>query len=81
MDETIGYYLRKLPRGYKERAIRNTVTPSRLDLSAGDMPHALSRSFSWSISPEDFEFWDKVKSSYNYGAPLPDLPNNTVCKK
>jgi len=73
LPKTIEDWLKELPRGYKERALRNTK-PERLNRPCDSMSQAIMDFCTWGSTPEQ-AFWSNIHCFYPI---LPPLPDNTV---
>lgn len=66
-------WLKRLPDGYRERALANCDSP---DDHVESLPYALISSFGWDDSPEGHDFWDGVydwcRGESDSLPPLPD---------
>jgi len=71
-------FLNKLPRGYRERALRAYWKNKGHIEIVDDLLSAIN-DFIWSRTPEKAEFWLAVYNHYvDINNPLPPLPNNTI---
>ena len=76
MSKTTKEWFNQLPDGYRERALANMDEHSKsvVHKSMGD---AISCAFTWDESQEGAAFWMDVRYHYDYGTPLPPLPQKT----
>jgi hypothetical protein len=74
---TIEGWLKTLPDGYRERALKNCDPDVRYNRSRS-VEHALRGAFIWSQSPEGLDFWVAVKNHLLGRGDLPPLPAEGV---
>ena len=65
-------WFKKLPDGYRERALFNYQNFTKFDFNCNDMATAIF-AFAWKETPEGHDFWLSVWRHYD--ATLPQLPN------
>ena len=75
---TSGYWLNKLPRGYRERAFRQVPKKSLLTIRP-DIAEVILYDLPWSNPEEPDGFWNMVYNYYRLTSlknDLPPLPSN-----
>jgi hypothetical protein len=56
-------WLRDLPEGYSQRAIRNASEVTKYEL-ADSLPEAILSMADWNATNEGYKFWDNVTAHY-----------------
>ena len=70
-------YLNQLPDGYRERALSQINEECVNDTSVTDtVLTAIFKFCNWEDTEEGEDFWGNVYDHYEYGNPLPLLPND-----
>lgn len=75
-------WLKELPKGYRELALKNYDPDFTLSTESSCMANAIDGAFCWDESPEGLDFWHKLHGFYNGdNDALPPLPTLVKAKQ
>ena len=67
--------LSQMPEPFKTWALENLERyPLEMPKEPETIPEAVDGSFIWRDTPQGERLWEKVHAHYEYGKPLPELP-------